>query len=164
MRLQILISQKKDYLTYTPYETFYSSDKAKEKAQKNGFIAENEGSASKFYNLILFDVEKEELKRLKTNFDVYYWPSTKTVSLQSKGCSRVRAIKELIDYLGFELDQVIYFGDGPNDLEVFKFVSCGSSYLFWRWSKRFRSIQICILLYRNGRLLSRIVRIFNLSN
>ena len=115
---------KKDYLTYTPYETFYSSDKAKEKAQKNGFIAENEGSASKFYNLILFDVEKEELKRLKTNFDVYYWPSTKTVSLQSKGCSRVRAIKELIDYLGFELDQVIYFGDGPNDLEVFKFVSC----------------------------------------
>ena len=47
---------KKDYLTYTPYETFYSSDKAKEKAQKNGFIAENEGSASKFYNLILFDV------------------------------------------------------------------------------------------------------------
>ena len=58
------------------------------------------------------------------NFDAYYWKITKTVSLQSKGCSRVRAIKELIDYLGFKLDQVIYFGDGPNDLEVFKFVSC----------------------------------------
>lgn len=51
--------------------------KQKKKHKKNGFIAENEGSASKFYNLILFDVEKEELKRLKTNFDVYYWPSTK---------------------------------------------------------------------------------------
>lgn len=115
---------KKDYLTYTPYKTFYSSDKAKEKTQENGFIAENKGTTSKFYNLILFDIEKEELERLQTNFDVYYWETTKTVSLQSKGCSRVSAIKGLIDYLGFELDQVIYFGDGPNDLEVFKFVPC----------------------------------------
>lgn len=83
---------KKDYLTYTPYETFYSSDKAKEKALENGFIAENESAASKFYNLILFDIEKEELERLKTNFDAYYWETTKTISLQNKGCSRINAI------------------------------------------------------------------------
>lgn len=113
---------KNDYLTYTPYKTFYSSDKAKEKAQENGFIAENKGVASNFYNLILFDIKKEEVEKLKANFDTYYWASTKTVSLQKKGCSRISAIKELIDYLGFNLDQVIYFGDGPNDLEVFKFV------------------------------------------
>lgn len=115
---------KKDFLTYTPYETFYSSDKAKEKAKDNGFIAENKRIATKFYNLILFDVEKVELERLKTDFDVYYWASTKTASLQKKGCSRVNAIKDLIEYLGFQLDQVIYFGDGPNDLDVFKYVPC----------------------------------------
>lgn len=115
---------KKDYLTYTPYKTFYSSDEAKEKAQENGFIAENKGAASKFYNLILFDIGKEELERLKMNFDAYYWKITKTVSLQNKGCSRVNAIQVLIDYLGFKLEQVAYFGDGPNDLEVFKFVPC----------------------------------------
>lgn len=115
---------KKDYLTYTPYKTFYSSNEAKEKAQENGFIAENKGAASKFYNLILFDIGKEELERLKMNFDAYYWKITKTVSLQNKGCSRVNAIQVLIDYLGFKLEQVAYFGDGPNDLEVFKFVPC----------------------------------------
>lgn len=115
---------KKDFLTYTPYETFYSSDKAKEKAKNNGFIAENKGITSKFYNLILFDVEKVELERLKTDFEVYYWTSTKTASLQKKGCSRINAIRELIEYLGFKLDQVIYFGDGPNDLDVFKYIPC----------------------------------------
>lgn len=48
MRLQILISQKKDYLTYTPYETFYSSDKAKEKAQKNGFMPKTKALLQNF--------------------------------------------------------------------------------------------------------------------
>lgn len=111
---------KRDYLTYTPYETFFSSKNAKEKALYNGFIAEKEGQASTFYNLIIFDVETNELEKFKTNFDFYYWANTKTVSLQKKGCSRINAIKRLACYLGLKLNQVIYFGDGPNDLEVFK--------------------------------------------
>ena len=59
---------KRDYLTYTPYETFFSSKNAKEKALYNGFIAEKEGQASTFYNLIIFDVETNELEKFKTNF------------------------------------------------------------------------------------------------
>ena len=91
--------QKKDYLTYTPYQTFFSSKNAKEKALYNGFIAEKEGRASTFYNLIIFDIEMNELE---------------------KGCSRISAIKKITCYLGLNLSQVIYFGDGPNDLEIFK--------------------------------------------
>ena len=112
--------QKKDYLTYTPYQTFFSSKNAKEKALYNGFIAEKEGRASTFYNLIIFDIEMNELEKFKKNFDSYYWPNTKTVSLQKKGCSRISAIKKITCYLGLNLSQVIYFGDGPNDLEIFK--------------------------------------------
>lgn len=110
----------KNYLLYTPYETHYSNEEAKKRADDNGFIAEKKGTTSVFHNLILFDIEEDRLNELKGSFDCYYWEKTKTVSIQKKGCSRVDAIKKLTSYLNIKTSQVLYFGDGPNDLEVIK--------------------------------------------
>jgi HAD hydrolase, family IIB len=110
----------KNYLLYTPYETYFSNDEAKTRAEENGFIAEIKGTTSVFYNLILFDIEKDRLNELVSKFDCYYWEKTKTVSIQKKGCSRVDAIKKLATYLNISISEILYFGDGPNDLEVIK--------------------------------------------
>ncbi len=119
--LDIKISNK-DFLTYTPFETFYSTNEAKDKANQNGFIADKKGKASKFYNLILFDADENEISKFKHHYSCYIRRKTKTISIQKAGCSRINAINELTKALSVSTEQLIYFGDGPNDLEVFRYL------------------------------------------
>ena len=119
--LQIDI-HKEDFLTYTPFETYYSNNDAKQKALKNEFIAEKLGKPDKFYNLILFDINIKEICDYKKNYNCYFWNKTKTISLQKHDCSRINAINKLAEHLGVRKDQILYFGDGPNDLEIFKYL------------------------------------------
>lgn len=107
-----------NFLSYSNDYTFYSSKQAKKKAEVNGFIAEREGCAQKIYNAVLFDIDRKDLK----NYDCFtkeYWPTTNTLSLQNKETSRVKGIYEVLKFYDAELP-ILYFGDGPNDLQVFQ--------------------------------------------
>lgn len=85
-------------------------------------------------NLFLHDVEKIEYycdlinKKypyincfiMQDSDDVYKW-----LALLPKGFSKLSTLKELGIELGVSLEEMIFFGDGPNDLEVIGEVGCG---------------------------------------
>lgn len=107
-----------DFLSYGLETAYYSTFIAREIASSNGFIAQEKGIASSIYNLVLFNIEQYELR----DYDGYhyeYWPLTKTLVLQDKNSSKVSGIGRVLQY--YHINQpILYFGDGPNDLEVFK--------------------------------------------
>ena len=43
--------------------------------------------------------------------------------IQNKTTSRINAIKTLSDYFSIFIEEILYFGVGPNDLEIFKMLS-----------------------------------------
>lgn len=107
-----------DYLSYGSELAFYSSEHAKTMAIANGFLIDNIGVAKPVYNVVLFNVEQTQLQQYN-EFHYEYWPSTKTIVLQNKETSKVNGIKQVLNY--YNLTQpILYFGDGPNDLEIFK--------------------------------------------
>lgn len=57
-----------------------------------------------------------------SNYDNYtteYWANTKALSLQDKNASRMIGIQEVLRFYNMKLP-LLYFGDGPNDLEIFQ--------------------------------------------
>ncbi|GHU98427.1 hypothetical protein FACS1894211_02160 [Clostridia bacterium] len=108
----------KDMLTYGSGTAYYSSQEARRKGEENGFLVEEYGIANKPYSIIMFNIEPNSL----TIYDKYhyeYWENTKTIALQNKEDSRVLAINKVLDYYKLG-SKILYFGDGPNDIEVFK--------------------------------------------
>lgn len=107
-----------DYLSYGSELAFYSSECAKTMAIANGFLIDNIGVAVPAYNVVLFNIEQSQLP-LYDEFHYEYWSSTKTIVLQNKETSKVNGIKQVLNY--YNLTQpILYFGDGPNDLDIFK--------------------------------------------
>lgn len=107
-----------DFLSYSKDCTFYSTERAKMLANINGFIAERKGVAREIYNAVLFDIDRNNLK----NFDGFtkeYWPMSNTLSLQNKETSRIKGIFKVLNFYDAKLP-VLYFGDGPNDLQIFQ--------------------------------------------
>lgn len=116
---------EKDFLTYGPWRAKYSTPTAKIEADKNGFIADEEGIIETPHNVVLFGKGRSEFEKLKVLYTAYYWPSAEIVSIQNRDTSRLLGCKALLDYYGFLPDECLYFGDGPNDVEVFEKLSCG---------------------------------------
>ncbi len=111
-------NENTDYLSYGSELACYSSECAKTMATANGFLIDNIGVAVPAYNVVLFNIEQTQLP-LYDEFHYEYWPSTKTIVLQNKETSKVNGIKRVLNY--YNLTQpILYFGDGPNDLDVFK--------------------------------------------
>jgi len=107
-----------DYLSYGSELAFYSSESARSLAIANGFLIDNFGIAKPAYNVVLFNVEQTQLQQYN-EFHYEYWPSTKTIVLQNKESSKVNGIKQVLSF--YNLTQpILYFGDGPNDLDIFK--------------------------------------------
>ncbi len=98
--------------------TFYSTQSAKALANNNGCLAQEKGVAQKIYNLILFDIEQSDLSKYNS-YHWEYWPLTKTLMLQNIATSKVSGIGQVLQYYIIE-QPILYFGDGPNDLEIFK--------------------------------------------
>ena len=120
-----LLTGENDFLTYDAWRAKYSTLKAKSEAEENGFIADEEGIIENPRNVVLFGKDRSAFEKLKTLYTAYYWPSAKIVSMQNPETSRFFGCKAVLDYYGFLPDECLYFGDGPNDMEVFEELSCG---------------------------------------
>ena len=107
-----------DFLSYGTEYAYYSTEYARQKALENGFLIDRCGAADPTYNLVLFDISKEQLRAFSA-YNTEYWERTKTISLQSKESSKSLGIQKVLDYYGFE-EPILYFGDGPNDLPIFQ--------------------------------------------
>ena len=107
-----------EYLSYGAEYAYYSTETAKQKAWENGFLVDKQGVADPIYNFVLFDVEKDRLSEF-SRYNTEYWDRTKTISLQSKVASKSLGIQKVLDYYGIA-KLLLYFGDGPNDLPIFK--------------------------------------------
>ena len=106
-------------LTYGVKKMYYSSQLAQTKANENGFLTEEKGTLKYPYVITLFNIEEKSLKYFE-NYSLSYWLNTKTLTLQHKDCSKVKAIKKILKHYGYNDNELLFFGDGPNDLEVFK--------------------------------------------
>ena len=111
-------NENTDYLSYGIELACYSSEHAKTMAIANGFLIDNIGVAKPVYNVVLFNVEQTQLQQYN-EFHYEYWPSTKTIVLQNKETSKVNGIKRVLNYCNLT-QPILYFGDGPNDLDIFK--------------------------------------------
>ena len=112
-----------EYLSYGADFAFYSNEAAKQKALSNGFLIDKCGIANPMYNLVLFDIAKEQLADF-SSFNIEYWENTQTIALQSANSSKFLGIQRVLDYYKLD-DSILYFGDGPNDLPIFqKFKDC----------------------------------------
>ena len=107
-----------DSLTYGKEKTFYSSERAKKKAIQNSFLCDDLGIADPTYNAVLFDVNETDLHKY-ADWHYEYWSDTYTLALQSKNSSRAQGVSKILNYYGYA-EPLLYFGDGPNDLEIFK--------------------------------------------
>lgn len=107
-----------NYLSYGSEYAFYSTETAKQKALENGFLVDKNGVADPAYNLVFFDIVKEQLSAF-SSYNTEYWEKTKTISLQSKNSSKSLGIQKVLDYYGLQ-EPILYFGDGPNDLPIFQ--------------------------------------------
>lgn len=106
------------FLSYGVETAYYSNEIAKEFARKNGFLAQQKGIASPIYNLVLFNINPQDLTKY-ADYHKEYWPLTKTLMLQRMDASKVSGITNVLQYYHIE-SPILYFGDGPNDLEVFE--------------------------------------------
>ena len=113
-----LETSSSEYLTYGADCAFYSCDSAKEKAIANGFLIDKLGVANQVYNLVLFDITKEQLSNY-SSFNIEYWETTKTLALQNSNSSKSIGIQKVIDHYKAK-EPILYFGDGPNDLPIFE--------------------------------------------
>ncbi len=107
-----------NYLSYGAEYAFYSTDTAKDKALQNGFLIDKKGCAEPIYNFVLFDIGKERLPEF-SQYNTEYWENTQTLALQTPDASKTLGIKRVLDYYGLA-EPILYFGDGPNDLPIFK--------------------------------------------
>lgn len=109
-----------DYLSYGAEYAYCSSEKAWKKALQNGFLVDKYGDVSPVYNCVLFDfdIPKEQVADY-TYYNIEYWEGTQTLSLQNADASKNLGIRRVLDYYGLE-EPILYFGDGPNDLAIFK--------------------------------------------
>lgn len=107
-----------EYLTYGTDYAFYSSERAKEKAIANGFLIDKIGVANQVYNLVLFDIARDQLSDY-SSFNIEYWETTKTLALQNSNSSKSIGIQKVIDHYKAK-EPILYFGDGPNDLPIFE--------------------------------------------
>lgn len=87
-------------------------------ADVNGFLADSKGVASPAYNVVLFNITADKLSSYD-NYTTEYWATTKALSLQDKNASRVIGIQEVLRFYNAK-SSFLYFGDGPNDLEIFQ--------------------------------------------
>lgn len=112
------INYSLDFLTYGKEKTYFSSERAKKKAIENGFLFDDLGIASPTYNAVIFDENEDDLCKY-SNWHCEYWANTKTLAIQNKTSSRAQGISKVLDYYGYT-QPLLYFGDGPNDLDIFK--------------------------------------------
>ena len=106
-------------LTYGAKKMYYSSELAQTKANDNGFLVEKNGILKYPYVITLFNIEENTLKCFE-NHSLSYWAETKILTLQHKECSKVKAIEKILKHYEYNENELLFFGDGPNDFEVFK--------------------------------------------
>ena len=49
----------------------------------------------------------------------------KWVVVNPQGCSKATGLERLLKKIGCSMDDVLYFGDSTNDIEIIKDVGCG---------------------------------------
>lgn len=78
------------------------------------------------YQALIFHTEDEDDKYdgLFESLKFYRW-HTLSRDVVPNNRSKAEGIKELSHELGFKMDDVIAFGDGPNDIEMITEVGCG---------------------------------------
>ena len=107
-----------DFLSYGKDFTYYSTEQAKFLADKHSFLADRKGVALPAYNVVLFNIPEDKLSSYD-NYTTEYWENTKALSLQVKNASRLIGIQQVLRFYNSNLP-FLYFGDGPNDLEIFQ--------------------------------------------
>ncbi len=107
-----------DYLSYGKDYAFYTTEKARQYALKNGFLINKQGVSESIYNLVLFDISKEEVLRYR-QYNTEYWENTKTLVLQNADSSKILGIDKVLSYYRLN-EPILYFGDGSNDLTIFQ--------------------------------------------
>lgn len=106
------------YLSCGVEYAFCFTEEAKQKALENGFLVDKCGVADPIYNLVFFDVAKDQVAEF-SSYNTEYWERTKTLSLQNQDASKTIGIQKVLDYYNFD-EPILYFGDGPNDLPIFQ--------------------------------------------
>ena len=118
-RIDISVKDK-DFLTCDSHEALYSTELAYKLAQKYGFISDRMGVLEKPNNIVIRTDSTWRKLCLSLWYKTYSWKDTKIVSLQKKGTSRIKGIRLILNRYGIKENEFLYFGDGPNDLDVFK--------------------------------------------
>lgn len=109
-----------DHLTVNNQHNYFSSKKAFNNAKNNGFAANLRGKLKYPYLITLFNKDNIFADQCSKNYNVSYWKDTGAVVLQSRDCSKINGIKKITKFYQCSKDNVLYFGDGPNDMDVFK--------------------------------------------
>lgn len=107
-----------DYLAYDESTSYYTTATAKKKAITNGFLVDKIGVANIAHNVVLFDIEETQLSNY-SKYNTEYWRDTKTLLLQSIDASKILGVQRVLDFYKIK-NEFLYFGDGPNDLPIFK--------------------------------------------
>lgn len=118
-------------LTYDTEKVYYKNEGSLVLADKYGYVVDKQGMLSNASNLVIFNVDKDDLGKYN-EYHYEYWPKNRALMLQHKDSSKARAINKILDYYSIK-QNILFFGDGPNDLEIFKqFKDCicmGSCYI-----------------------------------
>ncbi len=114
----------KNQLNYGKKIAFYKNIESQKLANLNGFVSQKLGFLKSPFVIVLFNIEKSDYDNIKKLYNTYYWKNTKTITVQNRNSSRLQGITIVQKYYNY-FNKFLYFGDGPNDLEIFKkFKNC----------------------------------------
>ncbi|AHI52770.1 HAD-IIB family hydrolase [Spiroplasma culicicola] len=108
-----------DQLTYGSKTAFFKNYSSQNLAVSNGFVNDQMGILKWPFVIVLFNINSSSIKDFENKYNIYHWNETNSVALQNKKCSRVNGISKVLKYFNHN-EKFLYFGDGPNDLEIFQ--------------------------------------------
>ena len=112
---------------YSNSETYALDEVSANLGREKGFVVETVKSShtENLYNVSLLDVEGTEVDSYKSTFHTEYWSRIKVLVLQNPLTSKANAVDFIANYYGVKHDELLGFGDGPNDIEFLS--RCGIS-------------------------------------
>ena len=66
----------------------------------------------------MFNISYEQYLEYSKKFKCYYWQNNHVINIQNKNTSNLKGLNLVKEY--FNLNECLYFGDSPNDLEIFQ--------------------------------------------
>lgn len=125
------IDYQKSFYPYAIYysnsETYALDEVSAKLGREKGFVVETIKSShtENLYNVSLLDVDPTEVNAYKSIYHTEYWSRIKVLVLQNPSTSKANAVDFIANHYGFKHDELLGFGDGPNDIEFL--TKCGTS-------------------------------------